>query len=149
MDHSGERVGNGVSWKSRTYVPAYGSYNEYRQVAKTSDGYSIIEIEEDPTHTFIVLRDFLDQWLLVDENYTIPTEGEVTSVAWNDVQSTDPAFCLAISDILDRAEADFTYETEYIFGRTDSQTLRSVHVGYEHCPISSDFVGYMGLVNGV
>ena len=36
----------------------------------------INEVKEDPTHTFIVLRSFLDQWLLVQEDYVIPSNSD-------------------------------------------------------------------------
>ena len=41
----------------------------------TTIGLRINEIAEDPTHTFIVLRSFMDQWLLVREDYIIPADG--------------------------------------------------------------------------
>ena len=77
FDHSAQRgFENSVTWKGHTYVEySYSGYHEGKTVAKTTDGFRINEIKEDPTHTFIVLRSFLDQWLLVREDYTIPTDG--------------------------------------------------------------------------
>ena len=77
LDHSAQRgFENSVTWKGHTYVVyPYNDYDEGRTIAKTTDGLRINEIEEDPTHTFIVLRSFLDQWLLVREDYNIPTDG--------------------------------------------------------------------------
>ena len=78
-DHSAERgFENSVIWQGHTYVPySYqGEYQEGKTIAKTADGLRINEVKEDPTHTFIVLRSFTDQWLLVREDYEIPTNSE-------------------------------------------------------------------------
>lgn len=78
-DHSAERgFENSVVWQGHTYTPySYqGRYHEGKTIAKTTDGLHINEVKEDPTHTFIVLRSFTDQWLLVREDYEIPTNGE-------------------------------------------------------------------------
>lgn len=77
IDHSAQRgFENSVIWRGHTYVEySYTGYHEGRTIAKTTDGLRIKEIREDPTHTFIVLRSFLDQWLLVREDYIIPTDG--------------------------------------------------------------------------
>ncbi len=78
-DYSAERgFENSVVWQGHTYVSySYqGEYHEGKTIAKTTDGLQINEIKEDPTHTFIVLRSFTDQWLLVREDYVIPTNSE-------------------------------------------------------------------------
>ena len=77
IDHSAQRgFENSVTWRGNTYVEyCYTEYHEGRTLAKTTDGFRINAIKEDPTHTFIVLRSFLDQWLLVREDYIVPTDG--------------------------------------------------------------------------
>ena len=77
LDHSAQRgFENSVTWGGHTYVEySYSGYHEGKTIAKTTDGLRINEIDEDPTHTFIVLRSFLDQWLLVREDYSIPSDG--------------------------------------------------------------------------
>ena len=82
LDHSAQRRGDGVYWQGSLYVPCSGEYSEGKTIAKTEAGWHINEVKEDPSHTFIVLRSFLDQSLLVKEDYQIPTEGSVTSVVW-------------------------------------------------------------------
>ena len=82
-DHSAQRgFENSVIWQGHTYVPySYnGTYHEGKTIAKTTDGLRINEVEEDPTHTFIVLRSFLDQWLLVREDYIIPSTSDGGSI---------------------------------------------------------------------
>ena len=83
FDHSGVRRGEGVYWNNALYVPASGEYSEGKTIAKTNDGWQINEVEEDDTHTFIVMRSFLDQSLLVREDYEIPRSGEITTLFWN------------------------------------------------------------------
>ena len=83
FDHSGVRRGEGVYWNDVLYVPSSGEYSEGKTIAKTEDGWQINEVEEDQTHTFIVMRSFLDQSLLVREDYEIPRSGEITTLFWN------------------------------------------------------------------
>ena len=80
-DHSAQRRGEGVYWRDTLYVPAYGEYSEGRTIAKTEDGWHINAVKEDPGRTFIVLRSFLDQYLLVREDYEIPDSGRITAAA--------------------------------------------------------------------
>lgn len=56
FDHSGVRRGEGVYWNDILYVPASGEYSEGKTIAKTNDGWQINKVEEDDTHTFIVMR---------------------------------------------------------------------------------------------
>ncbi len=148
FDRSGERAGNDLLWNGTTYVSCSGSYTEHKRIAKTTDGFDIIEIEEDDTHTFVVLRSFLDQELMVDINYTIPQSGKLTSVSWNDTKITEEEFCSVVADIISRATTDFEYTTDGIFILTENQKMREVMVGYNNCPVSTEYIGYMGLVNG-
>ena len=64
IDHSAQRgFENSVTWRGHTYVEyPYNEYHEGRTLAKTTDGLRINAVKEDPTHTFIVLRSFLDQF---------------------------------------------------------------------------------------
>ena len=64
FDYSAERRGMGVYWKDTLYVPCSGEYTEGRTIARTNDGFMINEVKEDKTHTFIVMRSFLDQYFL-------------------------------------------------------------------------------------
>ena len=112
FDHSAQRRGEGVYWKGSLYVPCSGEYSEGKTIAKTEDGWHINEVKEDPSHTFIVLRSFLDQSLLVKEDYQIPTEGSVTSAVWGKRKITDEEFLKTISELISQATSDYSYETE-------------------------------------
>lgn len=68
FDHSGQRRGEGVFWNGSMYILCSGEYSEGKTIAKTEDGWRINEVKEDDSHTFIVMRSFLDQYLLVKED---------------------------------------------------------------------------------
>ena len=70
------------------------------------------EVEEDPSHTFIVLRSFLDQRLYVADDYTIPKEGDITCVYLKYDRFDNAELCGIISEILASQNETFEYETE-------------------------------------
>jgi len=150
FDHSAVRRGEGVFWNDALYVSAYGEYHEGRTIAKTKDGWQINIVEEDPSRTFIVMRSFLDQYLLVREDYAIPTAGEITAVFWNGQTHTDAAMCSAINEILPlrENEADFIHETDSIFQLKEGQRMRPLYLGYEGCPVATEYIGYLGQIGG-
>ena len=149
FDHSGERRGEGVYWNDCFYIACSGQYTEGKTIAKTTDGWRINKVEEDPSNTFIVLRSFLDQYLLVKEDYTIPTSGEISCVYWNRQFIDNTEFIHAVSDIVDNATYDFTHNTDGIFQLKDGQNMRLLCLGYDNCPIATESIGYMGTINGV
>lgn len=153
LDHSAERCGEGagdIFWKNTLYVHVHtsGQYHEGKTIAKTKDGWSINEVTEDPSHTFIVMRSFLDQYLLVREDYQIPNSGEITTVRWGADYTKGHTFASTISDILSKAAPDFEYETDAIFRLTDTQKMKELWIGYEACPLATEFSGYLGKING-
>ena len=148
FDHSGVRKGEGVYWNDVLYVPSSGAHSEGKTIAKTTDGWQINEVEEDPSHTFIVLRSFLDNYLLVREDYEIPASGDISLAWWNGKIINDDEFLDAIINILANAEATFTHETDGIFQLTDRQHMRLLRVGYADCPIATEHGGYLGTIDG-
>ena len=148
FDHSGVRRGEGVYWNDVLYFPSSGEYTEGKTIAKTTDGWQINEVKEDSSHTFIVLRSFLDQCLLVREDYEIPTYGKISVAWWNGKIIRDLDFLNAITSILANAEATFNYETDGIFQLTDRQHMRLLRVGYADCPIATEHGGYLGTIDG-
>ncbi len=140
---------NYANWNGKEYSSAHGEYTEGRTIAKAKDGGFVINaVEEDPSHTFIVVRSFLDQYLLVANDYTIPTSGKVTTVAWNGKYISDSSFLEAVSSIQAEKTTSFTYESENIYQLTDTQHMRLLYFAYENCPVATEFIGYMGKVNG-
>ena len=142
LDRSAEYYGETLVWKGKTYVPCGAAYTESdKTVAKTKDGgFSIKEVEEDESHTFVVVRSFLDQYLYVDESYNIPNSGELTVVFWNGVDFKKAEYLSAFSDIYSSTAE--TFERKIVFG--DIKKMRPVYFGYNGCPLGTDFKGYLG-----
>lgn len=137
-----------TTWNGKEYSPIGGVYTEGRTIAKGKDSWTIDAVREDPTHTFIVVRSFLDQNLMVSDDYTVPTAGELTTVSWNGVYISDSRFLEAISKIEAEKTTSFTYQTEGIFVHTENQYMEEIYFAYENCPVATNFKGYMGTVNG-
>ncbi len=137
-----------LEFNGQYYVTTNGeSYTEGRTIAK-ADNWSIEEIKEDNSHTFVVARSFLDQHLYVLKDYTIPTSGEITKVYWNNKEITDKSLFETVQKIIQEKEVNYTFETEGIFQLTDKQKLRTLYLAYENCPIANVYIGYLGVVEG-
>lgn len=137
-----------VIWNDKDYSYINGIYSEGRTIAKGNNDWKINAVKEDPTHTFVVVRSFLDQYLVVSDDYTVPQSGELTTVCWNGKYISDEEFLDAVAKIEAEKSTSFTYETEAIFQLTDNQHLRELYFAYENCPVATNFKGYMGKVNG-
>ena len=149
LPRDAEVSSNRVVWNGQSYSPAYGDYTEGNTIAKGQDADWVIHsVKEDPTHTFIVARSFLDQYLMVSDDYTVPTSGTVTTVSWNGSYISDPQFLDAVCKIDAEKTTSFTYETDGIELLTEQQHMRRLYFAYEGCPVATDFRGYLGQVNG-
>jgi hypothetical protein len=151
FDHSAQRIGeNDITWKGVYYFAVYGKYREGKTIAKTNDGFNICEVEGDDSHTFVGLRSFLDNWLLVREDYVIPIYGEITRVYWNMNFIEDEEFLSVIAEILEKREADFIYNNSKgdIYQYKGDDVMRELVVAYEGCPVPTNNLGYMGTIDG-
>lgn len=147
--HAVDIRSNHVTWNGKDYLPVSGEYTEGRTLAKAeSGGWVINAVKEDPTHTFVVARSFLDQYLMVLDEYTVPEEGELTVVSWNGVYISDALFLEAVSKIEAERTTSFSYQTDGIFQLTENQHMRRLCFAYENCPVATNYKGYMGKVNG-
>lgn len=149
FDYSAEQRGDYLYWDGAVYTYSSGAYREGKTIAKTRDKAQVNQVEEDPSHTFVVLRSFLDQSLYVREDYPVPDSGEVTAVCWGGERITDPEFCRMVSDIAVNAYTgdSFEYETDGIYTLTDTQEMKELYFAYEDCPVATEFMGYMGIVD--
>lgn len=148
-DHSAEVFGGGLYWDGAEYIECEGEYTEGKTLATDADkSWEINAVEEDETHTFVVKRSFLDQYLCVRKSYTIPTSGTVTGVFWNGKKITDPAFCNAVSKIYSSEDETFLYETDGIYMLTETQKMRQIYLCYEDCPVGTSYIGYLGKAGG-
>lgn len=148
FDHSAVITSNSVTWKGKTYSSIGGEYTEDRTIGKGENDWRIVAIKEDPSHRFIVARSFLDQYLFVADDYTVPTSGKLAKAAWNGKYVADADFLDAVSKIQLEKSSSFSYETENISALTDSQHLRALYFAYEDCPVATNFQGYLGKVDG-
>ena len=123
-------------------------YSEGKTIAKTSDGiYEINEVKEDPSHTFVVVRSFLDDSLYVRKDYHIPKSGDAVTVYLGGNKIEDTSFLDAISQIYSSDEDTVEVASADIHLKTDTQDMRSVHVAFKDCPIAV-FMGYLGKIDG-
>lgn len=151
FDHSAQRIGeNDITWKGVNYYAVFGKYSEGKTIAKTEDGFNICEVEGDDSRTFVGLRSFLDNWLLVREDYVIPIDGEITRAYWNLKFIEDEEFFSAVAEILDKREADFVYDNIKgdIYQYKGDDVMRELVVAYEGCPVPTNDLGYMGTIDG-
>ena len=148
-DHSALYEGNTLYWNGKRYSPITAEYTEGRTIAKTGDGKWVInEVKEDPTHQFVVVRSFLDQYLFVADDCQVPASGEVTTIAWNRTYISDPNFLNALSTIDATKTTSFEHQTDGIYILTDTQRMKPLYFAYEGCPVAIDLRGYLGKING-
>ncbi len=151
LDRSGERLfENGLRWKANDYTQISGKYSEGKTIAKTKDGLDINEVEEDDSHTFLVVRSFLDQWLVVRDDYNIPKSGEITKAYWSYQFIEDEKFLNALEEIIAKVKPDFEYKLQgrEIFEHTDVLNMKELYIAYESCPVPTIYLGYMGTIDG-
>lgn len=149
FDHSARLGTEAMFWNGEKYSIITGEYTEGKTIAKSEDGaWRINEVEEDPTHKFLVARAFLDQALYVAESYDVPESGEVTKACWNGEYIPDKGFMKAVSEINSNKTTTFEHETMAVFTLEDNQRMKPLYFAYEGCPIATHFCGYMGKING-
>ena len=151
FDHSAERgFENSIKWKGVTYVPVSGKYHEGKTVAKTKDGLDINEVEGDDSHTFLVVRSFLDQWLVVRDDYEIPKSGEITKAYWSYQFIEDEEFLKSLEEMINKVRPDFEYDLQGkgIYEHTDRQNMKELYIAFEGCTVPTVYLGYMGTIDG-
>ena len=128
-----------------TYIHKEFDYTETGRTIAYVDGWTVSTIKEDPSRTFLRVSSFLDGYGYMREDYVIPTEGEITVVYLNDrYRYTSRSLCRMIADLrADLPAETFTIRTDAIY-----RYARNVAAGYEDCPIATQFVGYLGNING-
>ena len=146
-DRSAQAGAEMMIWNGKSHSIVNGKYTEGKTIAKSANGWNINEVKEDPSHTFVVARSFLDQYLYVADDYCIPESGKVTKIYWNGTYVTDKDFIHVMTEIDAAKTATFDYETEGIFMLTDNQCMKDLYFAYEDCPVATEFKGYMGKIN--
>ena len=128
-----------------TYIHKEFDYAEAGRTIAYVDGWTVSTIKEDPSRTFLRVSSFLDGYGYMREDYVIPTGDEITVVYLNDrYRYTSRSLCNMIADLRANLPAEsFTIRTDAVY-----RYAESVSVGYEGCPIATQFVGYLGNING-
>ncbi len=143
--------GSTIVYGEDTYVPS-GS-PQHVKASRTlahSDGWewTVSSVKDDPSGNFILLTSFLESRLYVREDYEIPENGEITKAYWNMKNITDTEFLRVIECLISERKTDHSFETDAIFALTETQKMRELSVAYEGCPVTTEYIGYMGVVNG-
>lgn len=127
-----------------TYVHKEFNYAEAGRTIAYVNGWTVSTIQEDPSRTFLRVSSFLDGYGYMREDYEIPTEGEITVVYLDGrYRYTNRQLCEKIAELRENPpEETFTICTDSIY-----RYAESVSVGYEGCPIATQFVGYLGYIN--
>lgn len=113
------------------------------------DDWKINEIPEDPSHTFLVVRSFIDQYYIVREDYTIPVEGNVSCAYIGSMmeRTTDKEILQALTEIL---QNDYTDGTPIFLSnhKDEKGNFKHIVVGYEDCPVGTDrSIYYIGEID--
>lgn len=148
-DHSAEYTGD-LHWNGRVYTSITDCpFKAGWALAKTCDGnWTVYALKEDPSHTFVLVSSFLDQHLLVVENYNIPKTGRITKAVWNRESISDEAFINAVSAINGQKSTSFEYETDGIFVLNEFQCMKELYFAYEDCPLATEYAGFLGKIHG-
>ena len=145
-DHSADVRTELMYWRGKTYVLASGEYSEGKRIAKSTDGsWDINEVKEDPSHTFVVVRSFLDDTLYVADDYAIPETGNITKVYWNRERIEDEEFLGAITEIMDEKTTPLSFDSDTV---QEFNGMGQLYLAYEGCPVATIFKGYMGKAYG-
>ena len=138
--------------KGEKYIGIPIGFTEEGKIIARADGFDIMEIPEDKNHNFLVVRSFLDDWTIVRESYVIPTEGEVgVAYLWRERVTEGIKWDMVQSILNNDFQGDFTImaEAKSEYGATDVMNIvKSIRIGYEDCPVGTDWIGCFGNING-
>ncbi len=135
---------NQITYKGNIYIPANFAFTEEGKTIAKADGWDIMEIPEDKTHSFLAVRSFSDNYTVVRKDYVIPAEGEISSAyVSKQYRITDINFLNAMKAII------HVSDTETFDIKTDNlhRYVKTVHLGYGDCQVGTEFVGYIGCIN--
>ena len=141
-DHSADVGTELMYWRGKTYVLAGGEYSKGKRIAKSTDGsWDINEVEEDPSHTFVVVG----KDIYVADDYAIPETGNITKVYWNRKSIEDEEFIKAITEIVDEKTTPLSFDSDSLH---NFNSMGQLYLAYEGCPVATIFKGYMGKAYG-
>lgn len=148
IDRNAQRVEEGnFILQGEKYIAVSIRFTEEGKPIAKADGFDIMEIPEDQDHNFLAVRSGLDNWTIAKESYKIPTSGKLNVAYCNHARITDGNQWSMIQSI---SEEDFQGSFTI---RTDSEmdihnATMSIYVGYQSCPVGTDWIGSIGNING-
>lgn len=148
VDRTARAVGEkGFIIQGESYVSIpVGFTKEGKTVAK-ADNFDIMEIPEDESHTFLAVRSFLDNWIIVKESYVIPTSGKLNVAYVNHERIADGEKLKMAQSILDN-NFQGAYDIKFSDIRDIYNATMDIYVGYGDCPVGTDRIGVIGNING-
>ena len=133
----GEVLAGMVRIADQKYVyQAFMTTGKKKKIAEI-DNWDVYEIDEDKSHTFLLLKSFTGEQYIVKENYQIPTAGKVNCVYVDGQRIEDKEILEAFNEILTTKYNDGTY---YYISNNKEEQKRWKHfvLGYEDCPVGTD-----------
>lgn len=150
-------INNEITWKGKTYILCDYDFNYDaafdigKAVTQCGEGGDILfEVNGDSQHHFLIDTSFNERPdLYVSADYTIPTEGKLTSVYVNGRKVTNKKLLDAIEQLYSSDNNDFfLYKVEDNFHHDHNIVAKKINLAYEGCPVGSDYKGYLGRVDG-
>ncbi len=143
IDRNGKILLEGIMFKDEEYAEKTFAFTKEGKIIGMADEWEIREIPEDKNHNFLAVRHFLGNFYVVKKLYTIPTEGNVGVVYIDSKRYTDNEFIDAINYLLnEKIDEKFYIKTNNI-----AHYAKKIYVGYEDCPVGTDYVGMVGNIN--
>ena len=130
-------VVDGIRYRETFFV-----YEETSERIASVNGWDIMTVKGDSSRVFLVAGSFLDSRLFVRDDYSVPADGTITSVYFQNTRHTDPAICTLIASLTKELPGEsFTVRADYL-------RVKDVRVSFDGCPVGTCFVGAVGIVNG-
>ncbi len=129
---------DGVQYKYYGY-----DFTDEGKVIAYIDDWRIKEIPEDPSHTFLVVRSLRDQYYIMRADYDVPESGKVSCAYIGGKRTVNKEMLDALTEIM---AMQFTEGNQINLSNIrksgEDLMLKSVNVGYEDCPVATDYSIY-------
>lgn len=144
IDRTGKLTANGVRFKDNEYIMKNYVFTEEGKTIGKADSWNINEIPEDKEHNFLAIRSFLDNYYVMRSDYIISNSGEITVTYIDRERYTDKNLNDAVNYIKsEEIEEKFYIKTDNIY-----HYAKRVYVGYNGCPVGTEYIGMVGNING-
>lgn len=145
IDRSGEFIDvDEIKFKGEEYKSMKFAFTGIGKTIGKADDWKINEIKEDKEHNFLEVRSFLDNFYVVKKSYNIPTQGSINVVYIDKHRYTNNENLKnTIQFLLNTEISDgFEIKTDNIYYYAES-----IYIGYENCPVGTEYIGMIGYIN--